>query len=163
MGWCEPLLLSRALRERQRGHPRLPGVDRHDHGDREPGCTTPRGRPAEGEQAEAVDGDQEHDAELDLVKWDGWRNARSVTLTRVNGKIISDGTTAEQAYQAGDIEGIRNYCETDVLNTFLVYLRFELIRGRLTPTEYETECSRVREYLEKEGKPHFSEFLGNWK
>ena len=44
-----------------------------------------------------------HDAELDLVKWDGWRNAKSVTLTRVNGKIISDGTTAEQAYQAGDI------------------------------------------------------------
>jgi oligopeptide transport system substrate-binding protein len=44
-----------------------------------------------------------HDAELDLVKWDGWRNAKSVTLTRVNGKIITDGTTAEQAYQAGDI------------------------------------------------------------
>ncbi len=45
-----------------------------------------------------------HDAELDLVKWDGWRNAADVTLTRVNGKIISDGTTAEQAYEAGDIE-----------------------------------------------------------
>jgi ABC-type oligopeptide transport system substrate-binding subunit len=41
-----------------------------------------------------------HDAELDLVKWDGWRNADDVTLTRVNGKIISDGTTAEP----GDIE-----------------------------------------------------------
>src|SRR5581483_1471743 len=45
-----------------------------------------------------------HDAELDLVKWDGWRNADDVTLTRVNGKIISDGTTAEQAYEAGDVD-----------------------------------------------------------
>jgi oligopeptide transport system substrate-binding protein len=45
-----------------------------------------------------------HDAELDLVKWDGWRNAKDVTLTRVNGKIISDGTTAEQSYEAGDID-----------------------------------------------------------
>jgi oligopeptide transport system substrate-binding protein len=45
-----------------------------------------------------------HDAELDLVKWNGWRNAKNVTLTRVNGKIISDGTTAEQSYQAGDID-----------------------------------------------------------
>jgi oligopeptide transport system substrate-binding protein len=45
-----------------------------------------------------------HDAELDLVKWDGWRNAKDVTLTRVDGKIISDGTTAEQSYEAGDVD-----------------------------------------------------------
>jgi oligopeptide transport system substrate-binding protein len=45
-----------------------------------------------------------HDAELDLVKWDEWRDAKDVTLTRVNGKIITDGTTATQAYEAGDIE-----------------------------------------------------------
>jgi oligopeptide transport system substrate-binding protein len=45
-----------------------------------------------------------HDAQIDLVKWDGWRNADEVTVTRVNGKIISDGTTAEQAYEAGDID-----------------------------------------------------------
>ncbi|HET8607425.1 MAG TPA: peptide ABC transporter substrate-binding protein [Gaiellaceae bacterium] len=44
-----------------------------------------------------------HDAELDLVKWNGWRDAKDVTLTRINGKIISDGTTAEQSYEAGDI------------------------------------------------------------
>jgi oligopeptide transport system substrate-binding protein len=45
-----------------------------------------------------------HDAEIDLVKWDGWRNAKDVTVTRINGKIISDGTTAEQSYEAGDID-----------------------------------------------------------
>ena len=84
-------------------------------------------------------------------------------LAGLPGKIGMAGGAVWEQYRGGGIERIRNYCETDVLNTFLVYLRFELIRGRLTPTEYETECSRVREYLEKEGKPHFSEFLGNWK
>ena len=36
----------------------------------------------------------------------------------------------------GRSKSIRNYCETDVLNTFLVYLRFELMRGMLSREEY---------------------------
>ena len=31
----------------------------------------------------------------------------------------------------GELARIRHYCETDVLNTYLVYLRFELMRGAL--------------------------------
>ena len=45
-----------------------------------------------------------HDAEIDLVKWDHWRNASSVALTRVNGKIITDGTTAVQSFAAGEVD-----------------------------------------------------------
>jgi ABC-type oligopeptide transport system substrate-binding subunit len=45
-----------------------------------------------------------HDSELDLVKWDGWRDAKDVTLTRVNGRMITDGTTAVQAFEAGEID-----------------------------------------------------------
>lgn len=85
------------------------------------------------------------------------------TMLGFPGKMGMSGDKVWDAYQAGDIEGIRNYCETDVLNTFLVYLRFELIRGRLSPAEYDAECGRVREYLAKEGKAHFTEFLDNWK
>jgi oligopeptide transport system substrate-binding protein len=46
----------------------------------------------------------EHDSRIDLVKWDEWRDADSVTLTRVNGRMISDGTTAVQAFEAGEID-----------------------------------------------------------
>jgi oligopeptide transport system substrate-binding protein len=46
----------------------------------------------------------EHDSRIDLVKWDGWRDASSVSLTRVNGRMISDGTTAVQAFEAGEID-----------------------------------------------------------
>ena len=46
----------------------------------------------------------EHDSRIDLVKWDEWRDADSVTLTRVNGRMISEGTTAVQAFEAGEID-----------------------------------------------------------
>jgi oligopeptide transport system substrate-binding protein len=46
----------------------------------------------------------EHDSRIDLVKWDQWRDAQDVSLTRVNGRMISDGTTAVQAFEAGEID-----------------------------------------------------------
>jgi oligopeptide transport system substrate-binding protein len=46
----------------------------------------------------------EHDAEFDLVKWDEWRDAASVTLTSVPGKIIVDGTTRVQAFESGEVD-----------------------------------------------------------
>jgi oligopeptide transport system substrate-binding protein len=46
----------------------------------------------------------EHDSELDLVKWDEWRDADSVTLTSVPGKIIVDGTTRVQAFESGEVD-----------------------------------------------------------
>ena len=46
----------------------------------------------------------EHNANIDIVKWDEWRDAASVKLTRVNGRMISDGTTAVQAFEAGEVD-----------------------------------------------------------
>ena len=84
------------------------------------------------------------------------------TLLGFPGKMGMSGAHVWDAYQAEDIEGIRNYCETDVLNTYLVYLRFELMRGRLTATAYDEECARVREALTRENKPHLNAFLSRW-
>ena len=46
----------------------------------------------------------EHDAEIDLVKNDDWRDAADVTLTSVPGMIIVDGTTRVQAFESGEID-----------------------------------------------------------
>jgi oligopeptide transport system substrate-binding protein len=46
----------------------------------------------------------EHNSELDLVKWDQWRNAKDVSLTSVPGKIIVDGTTRVQAFESGEVD-----------------------------------------------------------
>jgi predicted PolB exonuclease-like 3'-5' exonuclease len=66
------------------------------------------------------------------------------------------------AYQAGEIEAIRNYCETDVVNTWLVYLRFQQMRGVLTREAYEREVALVRESLGAIPAPHWQEFLAAW-
>ncbi len=78
------------------------------------------------------------------------------------GKLGMDGSKVFDAYKAGDLAGIRAYCETDVLNTWLVYLRFELLRGRLTQEQHQAEEDRVRAWLEAQGQPHFGEFLEGW-
>lgn len=85
------------------------------------------------------------------------------TMLGFPGKMGMSGAKVWDAYLAGGIEDIRNYCETDVLNTYLVYLRFELVRGKLTAAEYDTECRQLRDYLKSENKPHFEEFLSAWR
>ena len=78
------------------------------------------------------------------------------------GKMGMSGAKVWDEFLAGNLEGIRNYCETDVLNTYLVYLRFELIRGRLTAEAYEQELDLLRDTIAMEGKAHFEEFLEAW-
>ena len=46
----------------------------------------------------------QHDSNINLEKWDGWRNADQVSLERVNGRMISDGITAVQAFEAGEVD-----------------------------------------------------------
>ncbi len=79
------------------------------------------------------------------------------------GKLGMHGSKVWDAYQAGKLAEIRDYCETDVLNTYLVYLRFELIRGNLDQPGYDREILRVRDYLKTENKPHWCAFLEAWK
>lgn len=79
------------------------------------------------------------------------------------GKLGMHGAEVWDAYQAGKIDAIRDYCETDVLNTYLIFLRFELIRGRLDASGYESEMQRVRDLLASDGRAHFRDFLTAWK
>lgn len=79
------------------------------------------------------------------------------------GKMGMGGGQVWPCFQRGEINAIRNYCETDVLNTYLIYLRFELIRGKLTTSEYSHECQYLRDILQKDNKPHFDEFLHAWQ
>jgi len=79
------------------------------------------------------------------------------------GKMGGDGAHVWEDYQAGKIQAIRNYCETDVLNTYLIYLRFEQMRGLLTAQQYEDECQCLKETLAHKHKPHWDAFLSAWE
>jgi predicted PolB exonuclease-like 3'-5' exonuclease len=88
--------------------------------------------------------------------------ANMACLLGLPGKLGFAGDQVWDAYQRGDLAGIRRYCETDVLNTWLIYLRFERLRGRLTPEGYREESERVRAYLSASSEPHLAQFLGAW-
>jgi predicted PolB exonuclease-like 3'-5' exonuclease len=83
-------------------------------------------------------------------------------LLDLPGKLGFSGAQVWDAYLAGDLPGIRRYCETDVLNTYLIFLRFELLRARLTREHYNEEVERVRTLLRDSGEPHMQEFLRQW-
>ena len=85
------------------------------------------------------------------------------TLLGFPGKMGMLGSLVCEIYMRCEIVNIRNYCETDVLNTYLVYLRYELIRGHLTQEEYALECQRLRDELVKENKPHLNDFMSAWR
>jgi len=48
----------------------------------------------------------EHEARIDMVRWDEWRDADSVEIQRINGRIITEGTTAVQAFEAGEVDAL---------------------------------------------------------
>ena len=89
--------------------------------------------------------------------------ANIACLLRLPGKLGFDGSQVWDAWQAGDLASIRRYCETDVLNTWLIYLRFQLLRGQLSSPRHEEELARVRGCLAASKEPHFAEFLRVWE
>ena len=78
------------------------------------------------------------------------------------GKLGMDGSMVWDTWLEGGIREIRDYCETDVLNTYLVYLRWEQVRGNLSSSQERAEIDRVRAFLASSDKPHFQEFLAAW-
>jgi len=83
-------------------------------------------------------------------------------LMGLPGKLGMEGSQVWAAYQAGKLVEIRNYCEADVVNTYLVFLRFQLMRGALTSDQHRTECEVVRSTLKKFSESHWKEFLSKW-
>jgi len=78
------------------------------------------------------------------------------------GKLGMSGDKVWNTFQEGGIKQIRDYCETDVLNTWLVYLRFEFMRGNLDEKDLQREYGLVRSTLEKMNHEHLNEFLAAW-
>jgi predicted PolB exonuclease-like 3'-5' exonuclease len=111
-----------------------------------------------------------HMRHLDLMDVLAMFNARAnapldqiAQLCGFPGKLGMDGSKVWDTYLAGEIEAIRNYCETDVANTYLVFLRFQLMRGHLSPTQYAAEIQLVRDTLQSYPGQHWQEFLSAWQ
>ena len=81
------------------------------------------------------------------------------------GKLGMDGSKVWDAYHAGRLKDIRDYCETDAANTYLMYMRFRMMSGALDADEYEVEIKRIKHYLavQAEEKQHWAEFVAAWR
>jgi len=81
------------------------------------------------------------------------------------GKIGVDGSQVTQMFDDGKLAEIRNYCETDVINTYLLYIIFQHHCGTLTTSNFKKCQENLQEFLIKKSpeKPHFAEFLNHWQ
>lgn len=79
------------------------------------------------------------------------------------GKMGMSGAKVWDQYLQGNLVDIRNYCETDVLNTYLVYLRWLLIKGQLSEVAWEKETGLLKSMLQNSEAAHLQEFLGIWE
>jgi hypothetical protein len=103
---------------------------------------------------------------MDVLSLYGGRGAPLDELARLAGfpgKLGVGGAAVWETYLAGELESIRNYCEADTVNTYLLYLRFQLMRCTYTPERYQAELELVRATLDKRPEPHWREFLSLWK
>ena len=83
-------------------------------------------------------------------------------LAGLPGKIGVGGAKVWETWLAGETAKVRDYCEADTLNTYLLFVRYQLMRGVFTSEQYRAENSLVRSFLEKQKQPHWREFLQLW-
>jgi predicted PolB exonuclease-like 3'-5' exonuclease len=69
------------------------------------------------------------------------------------------GAEVEKYYRDGHIREIAEYCESDVVNTYRVWLRYELFRGRLSDAEFQASEACLVDFMKARGnmKPHLSD------
>ncbi|MFA9462043.1 3'-5' exonuclease [Thiohalorhabdus methylotrophus] len=100
-----------------------------------------------------------------LAGYQGNANApldQVATLLGLPGKMGMDGSQVLDSWLEGDISGIRDYCETDVLNTYGVYLQWLVNTGQLSPEERQEECRILSDHLAASGQPHLEAFSEAW-
>ena len=88
-------------------------------------------------------------------------------LIGLPGKYTIAGEDVEYLYRQGRLKEINQYCVTDVLQTFLLFLRVELLRGRMDNAAYDAAVAATKDNLTERANGAGSEnflldFLQRW-
>jgi 3'-5' exonuclease len=70
-------------------------------------------------------------------------------LIGLPGKTSVDGSMIQGLWEASQLSTIHAYCRQDVIQTYGLFLRVELIRGRLTPEAYQAAWEAAAPFLEE--------------
>jgi len=57
------------------------------------------------------------------------------------GKLTMNGAMVQEYFESGRLDEIHRYCRTDVIQTYFLFLRIELMRGHLDQASYSAACS----------------------
>ncbi len=68
-------------------------------------------------------------------------------LAGLPGKYSIAGEDVEYLFRQGRLKEINQYCMTDALQTFLLFLRAELLRGKIDSSSYRAAIVAVRDHL----------------
>ncbi len=126
---------------------------------------------SEGDRWDGYDARYSHEYHLDLLEVFSSYGASSrcsmdevATCCNIPGKLETAGNAVRGLFEADNIEAIRNYCETDVCTTLLLFLRWQLFNGALSGGAYTRIVLGLSHYLEHEGaaRPHLATFLEAW-
>ena len=88
--------------------------------------------------------------------------AETAALANIPVKIGGiDGSQVEAYVAAGRLTEVADYCLTDVLATYSVFLRYEMVRGDLRPAHFDASMDSLRAMVQKhvEQWPLLSAFL----
>ena len=74
-----------------------------------------------------------------------------------------NGSEFEKYYREGRIKEIADYCESDVINTYRVWLRYELFQGKMSPEAYEASEANLRKFIKARtnAKPHLNDVIAS--
>jgi len=70
-------------------------------------------------------------------------------LIGLPGKTWVDGSMIQGLWEAGQLSMIHTYCRQDVIQTYGLFLRIELMRGRLTPEAYQAAWDAATPFREE--------------
>lgn len=69
------------------------------------------------------------------------------------GKMEVDGSQVQELYERGRLEEIHRYCRNDVIQTYFLFLRVELMRGRIDNATYRLAREASAHFLAELGAP----------
>jgi predicted PolB exonuclease-like 3'-5' exonuclease len=88
----------------------------------------------------------------------------AAALVNKPGKIDVQGDMVLDLYRTGRLNEISEYCRCDVLDTYFVFLRVQVLMGRITREREEELIQATRLMLEQQADKHlgYARYLESW-
>ena len=86
-------------------------------------------------------------------------------ILRKSGKIGTKGDMVQELIETGRLDDVHDYCRCDVLDTYFVFLRICVLRGKISLERENELIEQTRRFLEENSDdiPVYREYLKAWK